>query len=331
LRPQAALIAAGSFAATICKTRGRRAMIGRPRLRTPKMTRTAAFRAAAPLFLLAALPAQGPAADKHLLRYRFTAGKESLAVLAQKVTVKRSVAGQSVETTMDIRLFLTTLVTEAKDGGGTVRFTFDRVKVAAKSPARSIDHDSDVKSSEPGQFPGLADVLGKSMEMRLDARGAVLDVRMSKELESAARGMQFDEMVRQQLLVLPEKEVAIGESWESGFEMPSAMGKGKWKVANRLRQLDGARATVEQRMQIDASGLKLPPDAALDVQEASGTTVADLACWSLPEVANTMALDTKTNGVDMHMDLQSSVKAAPAPEHPPAGSPAKGDDKPAPK
>src|SRR5262249_29378161 len=155
-----------------------------------------------------------------------------------KMTVKQSVAGQSVETTMDMQLFLTTVVTEVKDGCGTVRFTFDRVKVAARSPGRNVDYDSDVKSSEPGQFPGLADVLGKSMEMRLDGRGAVLEVKISKELESAARGMQFDEMVRQQLLVLPEKEVTIGESWESRFEMPSAMGKGKWKVANKLQKLD---------------------------------------------------------------------------------------------
>jgi hypothetical protein len=297
------------------------------------MIRIPAFRAAVPLFLLAALPTQNPAqsptADKHLLRYAFVPGKESHAVIVQQMTMKQSVAGQAVETTMDMQLYLTTVVTEVKDGRGTVRFTFDRVKVAARSPARNSNYDSDVRSSEPGQFPGLADVLGKSMEMRLDDRGAVLDVKMSKELESAARGMQFDEMVRQQLLVLPENEVAIGGSWESGFEMPSAMGKGKWKVANRLRQLDGTRATVEQEMKIDASSVKMPPNAALDVQKATGTTVADLACWSLPEVASTMTLDTKVNGVDMHMDLQGSVRSAPAPEHPPAASPAKGDERPA--
>jgi hypothetical protein len=293
------------------------------------MSRIPASRTAVPLFLLAALAAQGPAADKRLLRYSFVPGKESHAVIAQKMTVKQSVAGQSVESTMDMQLFLTTVVTEVKDGCGTVRFTFDRVKASARSPARNVDFDSDVRSGEPGPFPGLADVLGKSMEMRFDGRGALLDVKMSKELESASRGMQFDELMRQQLLVLPEKEVAVGESWETGFEMPSPMGKGKWKVANRLRQLDGTRATVEQQMQIDASSLQMPANAALDVQKATGTTVADLACWSLPEVASTMALDTKVNGVDMHMDLQGSVRSAPAPEHPPASSPAKGDAKPA--
>jgi hypothetical protein len=295
------------------------------------MIRIPASRAAVPLFLLATLAAQGPAVDKRLLRYSFVPGKESHAVIAQKMAVKQSVAGESAETTMDMQLFLTTVVTEVKDGCGTVRFTFDRVKVAARSPVRSVDFDSDVKSSEPGPFPGLADVLGKSMEMRFDGRGAVLDVKISKELESAARGMQFDELVRQQILVLPEKEVAIGDSWETGFEMPSPMGKGKWKVTNKLQKLDGTRATVEQQMQIDASSLKMPADAVLDVQKATGTTVADLECWSLPEVASTMALDTKVKGVDMHMDLQGSVRSAPAPEHPPAPSPAKGDEKPAAK
>lgn len=282
----------------------------------------------APVLLLAALPLA--AQEKHTLAYKLQPGPATWSLQTQDMTQTMDMGGKPMASKMHISFWMEGKIVEVKDGVAAVDQRYARAKATSDMPGAKADYDSDVEGSKPGpMLRGVADLVGQTAKLRVDAHGKVLEATVpedvAEQLERA--GVNLKQGLDQALVVLPATPVAIGDTWDSEFDMAMGqLGAAKAKVTNKLEAVKGDVVTVSQKLTLDTAGMKLPPGMKLTVDKAEGTTTFDLR-QPLP-LDGTMTMDLKMGAAagGVTMTVRSSTKRieAPAPKAAPADAPKTG-------
>jgi len=266
------------------------------------------------------------AAPKATLRLKHVEGTTSHFVVSSTMKVAISVAGQDMGQDMDTQMFMEQKVLGVKDGVATVTQRIYRIKIKADSMMAQVDYDSDDENSDAGMMENATEMLDQTFELKIDASGKVLDVKAPEGFDpSSMRGVGSDGDMKsffdRNNVVLPEGPIAVGEPWESESENNMGqMGKMKVKSTNKLVKIEGGKATIEQVMKLDTSGMQMPAEMQMTPGDASGTTVIDLEKGVVVESATAMkmTMSGEQQGMEMNMEMTmgSSMKqtAAPAPK-----------------
>lgn len=257
------------------------------------------------------------AQEKHTLRYTFKPGHvcwlEHTLDMAQEV--KRG--EMEMKMTQVTTSWAESKTAEVKDGVAAMESRYTRVTAVSDMGGRKSEYDSDVAGSKPGpQLAGLADMVGKTTRMRVDSTGKVFEVSadeaMQKTLEKL--GTSLKEGTEMSFLVLPKDPIAVGDTWtsEQNFPMGPA-GDMVAKLTHKLVAVKGKVATVETKMELDTSAVKIP-GAKLVAEAASGAFEISLDD-GLPLSARTEMVLTSSaeSTMQIKMTIRQSTKQVPAP------------------
>ena len=226
------------------------------------------------LFVLALsgrLPAQD--GDKVAVEWRFKKGDS----FRYEFTMKNEmdVGGMQIDQFILMgQLFEVTDATE--DGKGTVKITYDRIKMKMEGGPMEGDYDSDTDKKPEGFLPTVfAGMKGKSISIQLGKKGDVLKVEgMAKMMDDivkdlpeehqAMAGMMKAQMTddysktmfQNSLGFLPKAPVAKGESWD--FAGKTMFGGGMdmdLKGKATLKEVrDGKEAVIKQESTVALQG-----------------------------------------------------------------------------
>ena len=223
------------------------------------------------LCLSSTLEAQTP------LRWNLKPGQSFGLHSHQETDSEVGFSGKSAKTTISNDLYLTWKVTTTDDEAITIHQTIDRIVVnIVARDAATIEYDSAATGRPSGQAASLASglkpLLGAEFKIKMDRRGKVLTaepineaakslMEMTNQLQAsdaAARG-SLQRLLKQPLVVLPEKEVSAGDSWTHSSELETSAGPMRQETTYQLEKIydeDG-----KQMCQIQATS-KLHPSAA---------------------------------------------------------------------
>jgi hypothetical protein len=271
------------------------------------------------------------AQEKFTLRNEFQPGSTFWWLQTQDMSQTMQMGDKPMATAVKSQVWMEGKVAEVKDGVATIEQRYARIKAFSDSPMMKVDYDSDVPDSKPGPMRALAQLVDKTVKARVDTRGKVHDVTAPEDVEDALAtvGTSLKQGFEQASVAWPEQPVAIGDTWTNEMDFPMAqMGTMKAVITNKLVAVKDKHVTVEQKIKMDTSGLKLPGNMKMEVTKSEGTMVADLR--SPAPVDGTVITEMKMGGggagPTMNMTMNVSMKSVekPAPKAAPADAPKTG-------
>jgi hypothetical protein len=237
--------------------------------------------AAGILALAVGSTALAAAPTKVTLRYKFQPGESIRWQVTHQAQVETMVSGttQTAETTSkSVKVWRVSKV--AADGSATFENLVESVDMRQKLSGRmEVRYNSQTDKDPPAGFEHVARLLGVPIsEVTIDVRGRVLDRR---NLPGAGRGSITDKDAPI-TTPLPEKPVAVGQSWTIARDVDAPLDNGTVKKIKTLDTftLKGVKqgvATIESSTQIltpiDDPGI----EAQLIQRESAGTVRFDIA------------------------------------------------------
>lgn len=154
-------------------------------------------------------------AETYTLRYRFAPGETLCWEVEHRGKITATVSGSTEETEMSSRSLKLWRVEEVKaDGSATFVYSVDDADMSQKLPGNpEVTYNSRTDKKAPPGFEDVAKAVGKPLsKITIDARGKVLERK--KMLESP-----FAENKGELTIPLPEKPVAVGQSWSEPHEI----------------------------------------------------------------------------------------------------------------
>ena len=264
----------------------------------------------ATLCLLAALPAQD--AKKHNLRLNFKPGTVLHTVLEQDTNMDMSMGGRAMNMVMKMQMFTKYTVESLEEDVGTISTEFTRVKMNMDNPMLGeIAYDSADENSDPGMLGAVADLVGAKTKMKLTKGGKMLGVEVPDSVgaEIERVGIDLEQMFQQSVVVLPEKPVAIGDTWKTDIAMKlGQMGEMKIGVENKLVAVNGNNVTIEQKMDLDLDGIEMPGGMTMKITESKGTSTLDLNLGIFKAMNMTMVMKVGEEGDEMQMTMKMVQK-----------------------
>jgi hypothetical protein len=224
-------------------------------------------------------------------------------------------------------------------GDATIRQKVDRVQLKMSAPGQTLEYDSDAKEAPVGNaamVAGMFDAMRKGeFELTLSARGELKDAKIPDELMAAFKShpqaaqfgalmtpVAIQKMMMQDLLVLPEKALAEGETWDTKTEIDiPAAGKQSEETTYKYvgtKEIDGktnAVITAERKMGF-AKAENQAGQVEIKEQSFSGEALFDVNEGRLNTSKFTQSVTTVTNAsgqtIEQKIDQTSSVTVAPA-------------------
>jgi len=202
----------------------------------------------------------GAASGQTLLRWKLKVGESFGVVIEQETESLVAFSAKSAATKIDVKVSLGWLVTAADESGFSIKQSIERIVMDLATPqGPAIHFDSALRIRPVGQVRELAEALqplvGAEFEIKLSPRGEVLK---AEPLNEAAKGLfaanekggeageapraTVEKLLRQSLVVLPEKAVTAGESWTTSSELAIAAGPQTQETVytlEKMGQVDG--------------------------------------------------------------------------------------------
>ena len=277
------------------------------------------------------LVASGPVClAQQELRWKFRPGEQLKVSVEQKTVSNTRVADQSLKMTVQLTVEEKWEVKEvAENGVATIDRSLTLIKLSIRS---GVDEEITFDSSQQRSAPGaartiakvLAPVLGKSVRIQVNPRGAVVDVELGSELKgqlvelAKVLGDFFSpDSIEQQLMTigrLPAGPVSKGQSWMANVESTTQLGK--LSVA-RTFTYEGEKNTTDGSVsEIAIAGqLTLVPGTGkkdrkvtLREQQLTGVLRFDAAAGRLLESSEQQILGIHTAYRELR--IQSEVKTS---------------------
>lgn len=280
------------------------------------------------LLLAAPVLAQEGEPKKHLLRFNFKADHAWSTVVEQKMKMSMNMGGQDMNTTMDMKMFMSHKILGVEGNKADIEQEITRVLVKMDNPMMAVDYDSSNPESDPGMAGPVADMVGSKSKLTLTDTGKLEDVELDESLEeSAGQGVDMKSMMKQSSVELPEGPVAIGETWVVEQKMPlGQLGETVTKVTNKLVSIDDDFFVIEQDVKVDVSEMEMPGGMTVDDVKMKGTNKVNRKTGMTEEV--NMSTKMKFTGqMDMTMDMTMVIKPAPKQTQKPAEAPTTGGGK----
>lgn len=212
-------------------------------------------------------------AETYTLRYRFSPEETVCWRAVHRGKISATVSGTTENTEMSSESLKLWRVVEVKpDGTATFEYRIEDVKMRQKlTGKKEVRYDSQTDKKAPPSFDDVAKAVGKPLsKITIDARGKV--IKREKMIESP-----FGENKGQLTIPLPEKPVAVGETWSQPHEVSVPLESGGIKrVATvqkyTLKSVKTGVATILVETQI-LTPISHPAIEAKLIQQASRGTV----------------------------------------------------------
>ncbi|MDX1946055.1 MAG: DUF6263 family protein [Pirellulaceae bacterium] len=281
----------------------------------------------------------GELAAQTLLRWQLAEG-DSLALSVRQETQSVVVfSGKETKTTIDLTMELGWQVTAASEDILTVKQKVKRIVLKLNSPAAgAIEFDSQAQANLIGPARTVAatvsPLVGAEIEITLDRRGQVTGVKPlgeaaekllagGKDDEGAGSAQAIQQLLRQPLAILPEKPVAIGDSWTTTSDLAAAVGKFQQEIVSTLAgevEEGGQKLLkIDQKWTLTPADPAAKPKLTLKSHQQTGTLLFAAAAGRLASAEQTQKLVTErpyretTIVVTLSSTQQTTVKAVPKP------------------
>ena len=171
-----------------------------------------------------------------VLRYKFTPGEKLTYECTQNVSTNMAFDGKEMKSTIK-NILIASQEVKAVDAEGvaTVVKTIDSIKMTMQMPqGGNLEYDSTVKKDRTGMEKMIADqfagIVGKPIEMKIDAMGNVSDMNMPKDM--AGKQDMIGGNIKHSLgaFSFPKEAVAVGKTWTVDAPIPSMPGMGKGTI-----------------------------------------------------------------------------------------------------
>jgi len=248
---------------------------------------------------------------KHLLRYKYQKGAVGHYNHSQKAQVNANANGRSIDTTMDMQMFMTFDITDVKDGTAAIKVKVYRISMKMNNPmGGNIEFDTKDEDSVPPMFDTVLDVIDQEIELSADDRGRIKIVKVPPPVEQMSRtGVDLEQTFERFMVPLPEEAVAVGDSWNT--KTSHKLGSGgelAMDVDNKLLSLQGDEATIGMNMKIALDGPDLP--GKVDIDQATGKTKLDLGTGLQKGTDVNMKISMNMSQGAMNMDMKMNMDMA---------------------
>ena len=170
--------------------------------------------------------------ETYRLRYHFSPGETVCWRAVHRGKISATVSGTTEDTQMSSEsLKLWRVLGVKADGTATFEYSVENVKMRQKLAGKNeVRYNSQTDEKAPPSFGDVANAVGKPLsKITIDARGKVL--KREKLIESP-----FSENKGQLTIPLPEKPVAIGDSWSQPHEVKVPLESGGIKRVQTLQK-----------------------------------------------------------------------------------------------
>ena len=183
-----------------------------------------------------------------VLRYKFTPGEKLTYECNQNVSTSMALGDKVMKSTIKNILVASQEVKAVDaDGVATVVKTIESIKMTMVMPqGGNLEYDSSVKKDRTGMEKMIADqfagVIGKPIEMKIDAMGDVKDTIMPESM-TAKQGMISGDNIKHSLgaFSFPKEAVTPGKTWTVDAPMPSVPGMGKGVIHQTYEYMGTAK------------------------------------------------------------------------------------------
>lgn len=251
---------------------------------------------------LVCLPARAGNSEKndgqqYTLRYKFAPGETVRWEVVHRAKIRTTVSGttQTAETvSSSVKAWRVTEV--AEDGTATFEHAVDSVDMSQKLTGRAeVRYNSQTDKDPPPGFENIAASLGVPLSVvTMDHCGQIVK-RQRHEVKGAAK----DEGDSQMTIPLPEKAVAVGESWTFPYDVDVPLPNGTVKKVKTqqkftLAEVTGDIAAIEVATQILTPIHDPAIEAMLIQRESHGTVRFDIDAGRV--IGQQMDLDRRVVG-----------------------------------
>lgn len=271
----------------------------------------------------------GRAADE-ALRWRFSAGESLQVSFLQTANTETVGAGVPTSISIVMGMDMTWRVEEvAADGSATMSQSFDRLTMSMKTgDVASVDYDSAaVPTSAPAKeiADAVAPLIGPKFQLTMSDRGEIQDVKLSDAAQQAAANTReglksffsadgISRVLRQSVIVFPEKPLAVGDQWEARSRVESPLGmleqisvytyQGAVDRDGRMFE----RFTVESTLQVDGDATRAK--TKIKSQSQTGELLFDRDAGRLASSQVVQKLTTVRPYRDTQVEVRSTSKLA---------------------
>jgi Family of unknown function (DUF6263) len=205
-------------------------------------------------FLLVPLVAPGIASGQTLLRWKLKQGESLHVTIQQETESQVAFSGKSATTRIDLTVELDWLVTAADEREIKLKQTLKTVKLKLQSPEGGvIEYDSAAEARPTVQARDIADslqpLIGTEIALTMTPRGEIAAAEPANKaaeelLKSEKPGEQpafsrahVQQLLKQSLVNLPEKAVALNDEWKATSNLTGAAGNYQQVMTYRLAGL----------------------------------------------------------------------------------------------
>lgn len=284
-------------------------------------------RLGAPLALLVLLAGATDARSAEPLRWKFAKGQVHNYTVSQTMKTKSEINGQTVETSSTQKM---TMTWEVKDvdaqGNASMEQTIRRVVMEVGSPQGKVGVDTESKEAPEGPAAQLKTMfgalVGTPIKVKMTPRGEFSDVVIDPKMFETFKNMggpmgnmfnekALKEMTTQATLVLPEKALAKGDSWNSSKKLELPIGIMVMDNTYTLESPSPAGAEkigVKVKMEIQPK-----PDSPIEVKIASQDVVGGYdfdnkaGVLASSNVQQKVQMLIKVQGMEIVQNLENAV------------------------
>jgi len=283
------------------------------------------------------LSASASAQEKVLLRCRFKPGETYAVTVTTEQDMTHTLPEDRVTTVKQVFGMELTMNVVAVDADGTaeVRVTFSRITLKAEAQGLTLDFDSADPEKDKAPLPvvaALKALVGKSLALRITARGDARDVRGVKEirddiLDDQAEGMpraqarqMLDNLLNEDqvgsacAVPCPEDPVGVGDTWNQTRQINAGAMKMRLDTVYRVVRITPDAVALEATSTFGKGG-EPDPKAQESVTIESGTLTGPVAVKRAnallvdADVTGTIKMIILTQGITVKSEVKTASKS----------------------
>lgn len=244
------------------------------------------------------------------LRWKLTAGEKLAVAVTQDTNSEVSYSGKTTKTQIKLAMDLTWRVIAVESEKIRLEQSISRLSVSFDAPpAGRVQYDSAEQAKLTGPAKEIAaslqPLLAAKVEITMNDRGEILE---AKEIKDAAASVgataaaslvsqeAIQQLLKQPLVVLPEKPVNTGDTWSTKNDLQSALGPAQQITTFRYTgpaEVEGKKVEVIEV----TTTLKLTPPAtskiSLKEHKQTGTVRFDAAAGRIVSAEQKQKLITE--------------------------------------
>lgn len=269
-----------------------------------------------------ALACSGVLQAQTALRWKLAPGQRLQLETTQQTTSQVAFSGKSAKTNIDVTIALDWEVTGADESGITIKQKVQRIVLKLAAPqGQPVEYDSAAASRPSGQARQIAEamkpLLAAELSLLMSPRGEIVKLEAANDAARewlSAAGNQTSEptfnsktiqqVFRKPLVILPEKQVDVGDSWTSTSDISAAAGEFRqmttYKVASQEEKDSANVLKIESTSQLepatvaDGSATKVAQNKlTIKTHEQSGTIFFSIEGGRVVEATETQKLVTE--------------------------------------